>query len=478
MSKPGRNDPCVCGSGKKYKHCHYGKPFMPELEMTVHQRNRVLLGAAYDIFGFRKGRNWQEFKQKISGQEIREFYSVQARLCKPTLDWITIMPKPTGGLTGLYLGEISPELILRNLIRFSLYSDQLFVVNPVHNPWILKPEFNPIENPDQFKADTIRVLYFLFQISPWIESGIVQLIPDPGDFNWDLKRKTFQLATARRAGEAPHERDLEEARLEGQKELARALYALPDDRLLHVIEQSGQKLTEQEKRDLLDYARRQLQEDPLALAQPITDGNGQLRAFRAGANLETALLISQATGAFLYTNMAGKWEEIISARDQMGETARVWSPFASAFQSLKFRFLDDVDVKFANNIREHGRLETFRSFLRKIGKDTTDISDLGSLEAYVRDCKDELIGEYNKAQAEWSKIDEDCLKWASSAAAAAAAAAVGHLLPNIAALSAGFVTAIGQLGIRYLKQEQFRRTNPMSVFIDLSRKDRPGVVLV
>src|ERR1700722_19999793 len=108
MSKPGRNDPCVCGSGKKYKHCHYGKPFMPELEMTVHQRNRVLLGAAYDIFGFRKGRNWQEFKQKISGQEIREFYSVQARLCKPTLDWITIMPKPTGGLTGLYLGEISP----------------------------------------------------------------------------------------------------------------------------------------------------------------------------------------------------------------------------------------------------------------------------------------------------------------------------------------------------------------------------------
>ena len=22
MSKPGRNDPCYCGSGKKYKSCH------------------------------------------------------------------------------------------------------------------------------------------------------------------------------------------------------------------------------------------------------------------------------------------------------------------------------------------------------------------------------------------------------------------------------------------------------------------------
>ncbi len=26
MTKPGRNDPCPCGSGKKYKHCHLGKP--------------------------------------------------------------------------------------------------------------------------------------------------------------------------------------------------------------------------------------------------------------------------------------------------------------------------------------------------------------------------------------------------------------------------------------------------------------------
>ena len=25
MKKPGRNDPCPCGSGKKYKHCHLGK---------------------------------------------------------------------------------------------------------------------------------------------------------------------------------------------------------------------------------------------------------------------------------------------------------------------------------------------------------------------------------------------------------------------------------------------------------------------
>ena len=29
-SKTGRNAPCPCGSGKKYKHCHLGQPDDPE----------------------------------------------------------------------------------------------------------------------------------------------------------------------------------------------------------------------------------------------------------------------------------------------------------------------------------------------------------------------------------------------------------------------------------------------------------------
>jgi hypothetical protein len=47
----------------------------------------------------------------------------------------------------------------------------------------------------------------------------------------------------------------------------------------------------------------------------------------------------------------------------------MWSPVAKAFQSLEFKFLDTVDVKFANSIREDGRLESFRALLRKVGND-------------------------------------------------------------------------------------------------------------
>src|SRR5262249_36302421 len=101
-----RNQQCPCGSRKKYKRCHYGKPFSAERDMTVNMRNRVLLRAAEDIFGFRAGRTWNDFKKNISGAEIRRFYEIQADLWRPDLDWFSVMPKPDERLRGLYLGDI------------------------------------------------------------------------------------------------------------------------------------------------------------------------------------------------------------------------------------------------------------------------------------------------------------------------------------------------------------------------------------
>ena len=199
--------------------------------------------------------------------------------------------------------------------------------------------------------------------------------------------------------------------------------------------------------------------------------------FRAGTNLETALLICGVTGAFPYTNMASVWRQIVEAHDELSETARIWSPLTKAFQALDFRFLDNVDVKFAQNVREDGRLESFRALLRKIGNGASDITNVSSLDSYVRDCKDELVGEYQKAQAEWSKIDASFLKWAAGGVGVATGLATGHLIPDVAALSAVTMTTISQLGLRFLGQRQFRKQNPMSVMIDLSRKETAGITL-
>ncbi len=480
--KFGRNELCPCGSGKKYKHCHYGKPFSPERDLTVRSRNMTLLAAAQDIFGFRRGRNWSDLKRNISGKEIKQFYEVQASLWAPDMDWASIMPQQKlGQLRGLYLGDIRPDFTFRNLTRFSLYSDQLMVIDPFHNPWTLRPEYNPIENPDQYKADTLNLLHFLFSVAPWIQAGILYLIPDPGSLNVSFKWETVQLAKARIGDLDISPKDLEAGREVGLAEMKRMIFALPDDQLISWIEKSGPKLSEEDKRQWLAYARQELRNDPVALEQApgMNNREAQIMPFRAGANLETALLLCNVIGAFPYTNMMFRWQEIVGARDALDETARIWSPLTKAFQELDFRFLNNVDAGFAQRIREEGRLESFRVLLRRIGKEATEVTNLSSLESFVRDCKDELIGEYQKGQAEWAKIDESFLKWTGGGAAAVAAGFVsGHLVPDMTSLSPAIINTLTHLGLRYLKQQRFRKANPMSIFIDLSQKEPPGVTLL
>lgn len=73
MTKIGRNDPCPCGSGKKYKHCHIGSDVpipevsdMPKAEKRKIQHlfdhckalNSVIVLGALQLFPFNHGRNF------------------------------------------------------------------------------------------------------------------------------------------------------------------------------------------------------------------------------------------------------------------------------------------------------------------------------------------------------------------------------------------------------------------------------------
>ena len=476
MATFGRNQLCPCGSGKKFKRCHIGNPADIPRDMTIHARNLILLNAAEDIFRFSGGRSWADFKRNISGKEVKEFYEVQASLWPPETNWVGLMPVASSKLRALYLGEIEPQDIARNLVRYSLYSDELLTVDPFHNPWHLQPAYNPIENPDQYKSDTLRLIYFLFSVSPWIRSGLLRLIPDPSNFYPGLREETWRHAKKRWGDRKPAAEDLAEGFARGREEMSRVVQALPAHRLFQLAEEAtGTVLTEDQKGVLLRHVRQKLREDPLAYEQALTN-DGQLNVFRSGANLETALIILNQTGAFPYTAMRTRWDELMSVRDQMSMTARLWSPLTRAFQALEFRFLDNVNVEFAEQIRQDGRLETFRALLRRVGNGAESIDDEGAINSYVRDVTGELSSEYQKARAEWNKIDEGFFRWAVPGIGAGMV--TGHLWPDISAFALGAGNVISQLLLRYMRQRQFRRMNPMSVFIDLSAVEPPGKVLL
>ena len=186
-----------------------------------------------------------------------------------------------------------------------------------------------------------------------------------------------------------------------------------------------------------------------------------------GANLEMATYICQATGAFPYTNVKFRWREILGAKEDPDATAKIWSPLTHAFQQLRFKFLDNVDSKFACSIKQEGRLEGFRSYMRKLWDAVGGEPDPSKSEALARDLGDELTGAFNAAQSEWDAIDRELVKWATGKAAVAMAAGVFSPAFAMGGLALAGLSEIIQAEMR---RREFRKRVPMSVFIDLDRR--------
>lgn len=470
MSKIGRNAPCPCGSGKKYKKCCLGKistsgPTRVHTP-TLHERNLILLTAIFDIFGLTRGVKWEDVKRNIAAEQIRELYKVVASLWPPNTDISGLLPTPNKGLRALYLGDTRPELLSRSVFRFGLYADEIFIVDPFHNPWCIAREYNPIAKPDQYKVDTLKLILFMYKLAPWIEAGFVTIIPDPADFSYDLRKKMWELAAERLKGWKPSAEDLEDFKPAMEEDLARFIFTLPKDYHRRVIQEVFPDFSNQQIQDTLDYIDQQREQDPLALDQPAEPGGGQLMISRSGANLEMALYIAQLTGAFPYTNFRHRWQELLSVKEDLPEASRVWSPLTKAFHDLEFKFLNHVDSQFACSMRNDGRMESFRAFLRRLWNTVGGQPDPTKIESIARDFRDELTNEYHKAEADWRAIDRELLTWAGPSLGAAIVS--GGL--NLAIPAFGFcVPAIFKLVESYLKRGEFRKKVPMSVFIDLHR---------
>ena len=479
--KIGRNDPCPCGSGKKYKKCHLNAAFVPRpnpnLTRSIKERNIILYNAILDIFGFLKGKTWNDFRRDMSDDQVRELYKVFAWLWPSGTDIIGLLPKPDKKLRGLYIGETKPDLysILRNIVRQSLYTDEIIVVNPLINPRILAPKFNPIENPSQYRQDTLEIIYFLFQLAPWVESGVVQMIPNPADFDYDLRKQVWTMAEKRwkEQGLELSEETIAELEPRGKRSLEKFMYRLPDDKLEITIRRALPDLDDKAVKEQIDYVRKLRKNDPLILDQEVSD-DGSLQIMRMGANLELGLYMGQLTGSYLYTDKREQWDEILGSRQNPDAEAELWSPLSNSFQALEFSFLNKVDPKFALQLKKEGRLETFRNFLRQVwvaieGNPSSD-------EAYklARKFDDELHDQYGQVKEEWSKIDKDLIKFVTgSTGITTITDAIVKGGMNWQAPALGFcVSGVLNLLKARTDRKNFRQNVPLAVFLDLEKKGK------
>ncbi len=472
----GRNDRCPCGSGLKYKKCHGGpQPAPPPHNsskpenLSLHQRNLVVLAAITDIFGMAKASEWNDVKERVTDDRVQELYKVIGTLWPPDTDLASLLPARGSSLRALYLGDVNPEQIVHNVFRFALYADEILVIDPFHNPWTIAEEYNPVANPGQWKLDTLKLLYFMAGLAPWIEAGIVKLVPDPGSFDYRLRRETWDLAKQRLAGWTPSEEDMEQFEPAARQEFGRVLFSLPKEDLTQKLREGLPQLADEEIGKVLDYIKTMREQDPLDPGQSIDELGTQMTVARSGVNLEMALYISQLTGAFPYTSLRMRWRELLSIAKELPEVAQVWSPLTKAFQELPFKFLDRVEPEFACSLRTDGRLEDFRAFLRRLWAAVGGTPDLNKAQSLARDFGDELTGEYHKAEAEWGQIDRDLLKqFGATLLGGMITGSFSLHIPTLGFAAAGVLELINAR----MKRREFRKRVPMSVFIDLSTRTR------
>ncbi len=474
--KIGRNDPCYCGSKKKYKHCCINKKDFSSKErnqlakvsnLSLKQRNIILLNAVYDIFEFKGGVTWEKIKKSISGEQIKYLYHVIMALWPIDTDFESIIPPNTNKLRALYLGEVQPELIIENVLRISLYTDEIFIIDPFINPWCVAREYNPIEKPNSFKADTLKLLYFILMLEPWILSDIVSIIPDPGNFDYDLRVNTWNMAKNRIGDIKYTPDDIKFAEKKSDDIFKQYYFNMSDDVIKADMKDFDESFTDEQLDGFIDYVKREKKRNPIILDMPVEDIGEQMEIFRTGANLEMAIYISQIINAFPFTNMQFKWNEILSTAEEFPDQSKTWSPLTNAFQELKFKFLNRLDSRFACDLRTNGRLESFRVFLRKLWSTVEGEPNIETIHTKSLEFKDELHHEYITAKSEWDSIDRELVKWTGTVFGGAILS--GKFAFGLPTLGFG-ILGITRLINSKLKRREFRKKVPMSIFIDLDNK--------
>jgi hypothetical protein len=474
--RPGRNDPCPCGSGRKVKQCHQDirlgpadEPLLP-VSASLWERNTNFLESLAEILHWDR-LSWDDVKRRVTPAAVREIYLARRRAWDGfTNEHLRV---EEGTLRGVYLGDIDPSMLAQRVFRFGLYVDEIMVVDPFHLPSM--PGRSPLEQPEIYLSDTLKALNFMRYTARWIRAGYLTLVPNPAGLDramWEAGLANGD-AQSRRMDPADAREEQDDLRALLTAEQNRQLASMPRDVLWRHVRSTREHLADADVDLVVDELRRLNAADPLAL--PFNVDVGQLWVTRGGTSHEASTFLCDRLGAFPFTYSKVRWRELERSRESSStsDIERTWSPLTRGFQELDFKFLNNVDYGFAASLREQERLHSFRSYLGKVFSAARAQPGVSTSEAVAREFGEELKDEYRKAEEEWAGIDREIVKWSFTGFVGGGAPIIAGGFGLSVALVTALVTSAGAAASQLYgsrgARRKFKVTSPMSVLVDLSR---------
>jgi hypothetical protein len=372
---PGANAPCPCGSGRKFKLCCKEVPARerPSWEFySIRERNLMLCRATRDILALDAGKSWEDVRRELQDEQVKRLHQVFASLWPEDTDLASLLPAPQSGrIRVVYLGVPHPMVVAATVIGWLSYMDEIVVPHPFMNPARLKPEYSPTESPSDHKAQTLKNIVLLFQLEPFIDAGLVHLVPDPGDFNLAFGMSALEMATERTAGWHPGDFDSGWLERAMKADTRRLMLQMPEESLRAVMRRGDFGPGPDADEDaVIKYARQELADDPFALLQPLTS---QMTYYK-GFSLESALYVAVLSGSGIYTDMEAHWDQLHRFALERGkEQNKAWSHCLNLLQRVPFVLDLDNDTVLKGSLR--GRLGAVRQTLRRLAQAVRNSAD-------------------------------------------------------------------------------------------------------
>ncbi|WP_193175252.1 DUF4238 domain-containing protein [Oricola nitratireducens] len=373
--KPLRSgDYCGCGRGKSFKECCQSKPeaLRPAWnEKSIRERNLMLQNAIVNVLELESGKDWVQIRSELTDEKIGKIYSLYEGLWPLDTDLLALLPKPDGEARAVYTGSIHPSSISDFALAAPLYFGELIVAHPFVHPGIMKKEMNPTGNPKSYRQEFLKTLLFFLNVMPLVDYGLVNLIPDPCDFDFHLREQMMSMARARAPRFGPmHDPGLQKTIEEDNR---RGIMLMPPEVMRRRLRKLNPDLSEEEVEAVMCANLRMREDDPLAVLQEGSleggEGGGQMNMFKLAPNFEMTMYLAQATGASIVTDSPFRWSEVQDAiRRRYKPTTPGLAPLVTNIERSKFAFprsATDI-VAAALNKTVSGYPELFRDLFKYI----------------------------------------------------------------------------------------------------------------
>ncbi|TKT72587.1 DUF4238 domain-containing protein [Afipia massiliensis] len=319
-TKPLRpRDVCGCGSGWLFKACCEPKPIVLRptwSEPSIRERNIMLYNGIVNVLGLIPGKDWTQVRRNLTDEQIGKVYSLYEGLWPLETDLLQLLPKPDGTARAIYTGSIHPSTITKFALGASLYFGELIIQHPFLHAGTVKKKYSPVENPKTYRQEFLKSVLFFLNVMPLVEVGLVNLIPDPCNFDSHLRDQMLHMAESRAAGlridrhKEPHIEELM------RQDFRRSIMSLPREELLSQLSRALPELDTTKQEETLGYIEQLRENDPLAVLQTDSLTGGQFSMMSLAPNFEMSMYLAQATGSCIITDSRFRWNEVKRASRQ------------------------------------------------------------------------------------------------------------------------------------------------------------------